>query len=235
MKNQHLIPITLIAAAVLVACGSLPADNSLLLQARTDYGSAQDNPQVTSLAASELKQASESLERANTAQRKGQEDNVVTHWAYLAKQQTAIAQETASQKTAELAVTNATAERDRVRLDARTREADSAQRGAESAKRDAESSQRRAEASQREAASERRASNDAGLAAAAAVQQAEDAEKHSAKLEAQLRDMQAKKTNRGMVITLGDVLFDTDHSELKSGGDACPAKAGRLFPGISSA
>ena len=39
-----------------------------------------------------------------------------------------------------------------------------------------------------------------------------------AQLEAQLRDMNAKKTNRGMVITIGDVLFDTDKSLLKAGG-----------------
>ena len=236
MTHYRLLSTTLIAAAVLAACSSLPASNSLLNQARTDYGAAQANPQVTSLAPGELKQASESLDRANMAQSKGEEDKVVTHLAYLAKQQTAIAEETARQKTAELTVTNATAERDRVRLDARTREADSAQRGALSAKRDAESSQRQAEASQqraevsqREAMRERQASNDAGVAAAAATQQAQDAEMRSVKLEAQLKTLQAKKTDRGMVITLDDVLFDTDHAELKSGGTRALQKLADFF------
>ena len=30
--------------------------------------------------------------------------------------------------------------------------------------------------------------------------------------------MEAKKTDRGMVVTLGDVLFDTNQAQLKSGG-----------------
>lgn len=189
----------------------MPASNSLLDQARSDYGKAQANPQVTRLAAGELKQASESLDRANIALSKGDDENLVTHLAYVAKQQTAIAQETAKQKAAESTVASATAERDRVRLNARTREADSAQRSAESAKRDAE-------ASQRETVRERQAANDAGPVAAVAVLQTRDAENRSAKLEMQLQELQAKKTKRGMVITLGDVLFDTNRSELKSGG-----------------
>ena len=35
---------------------------------------------------------------------------------------------------------------------------------------------------------------------------------------AQLAELQAKQTDRGTVVTLGDVLFDTGKSELKSGG-----------------
>jgi len=211
MKNRLLIPVTLIAAAVLAACSSLPASNSLLDQARSDYGTAQASPQVTSLAAGELKQASESLDKANSAWSKGEDTALVNHLAYVAKQQTAIAQETAKQKAAELAVANASTERDKTRLDARTREADSAKRSAEIAQRDAE-------ASQREATSERQAANSAALDAQAARQQTMDAETRANRLEAQLKDLEAKKTERGMVITLGDVLFDTDHSQLKSSG-----------------
>jgi hypothetical protein len=46
----------------------------------------------------------------------------------MARQRAAIAQETARQKAAELAVTNADAQRDKMRLAARTSEADMAQR-----------------------------------------------------------------------------------------------------------
>jgi outer membrane protein OmpA-like peptidoglycan-associated protein len=37
-------------------------------------------------------------------------------------------------------------------------------------------------------------------------------------LEAQLQALNAKKTSRGMVVTFGDVFFDTDQSQIKSGG-----------------
>src|ERR1700674_4243564 len=210
MKNHRFLPMSLIAVAVLAACSTLPANDSLLAQARNDYSNAQANPQVTSLAAGELKQASDSLDKANNASSKGERSALVDHLAYMAKQQVAIAQETAKQKAAELAVASASAERDRVRLDARTREADSAQRSAEAA-------QRSAEAAHRQAAAERQAANEAERNAQAARQQAQDAESRSRQLEAQLKDMEAKKTDRGMVITLGDVLFDTNQAQLKSG------------------
>lgn len=225
MNNHRFLPMTLIAFAVLAGCNSLPASNSLLDQARSDYSNAQASPQVTGLAAGELKQASDSLDKANSAWTKRENSALVDHLAYVAKQQVAIAQETASEKAAQLAVANASAERDRVRLDARTREADAAQRSAEysrrqseASQRTAEASQRSAEASQRQAETERLAANDAQLNAQAARQQTQDAESRSRQLEAQLKEMEAKKTDRGMVITLGDVLFDTNQSQLKSGG-----------------
>ena len=225
MNNHRFLPMTLIAVAVLAGCSSLPANNSLLDQARSDYSNAQASPQVTSLAAGELKQASDSLDKANNAWTKRENSALVDHLAYVAKQQVAIAQETASEKAAQLAVANASSERDRVRLDARTREADAAQRSAEDSKRQseaaqrsAEASQRSAEASQRQAVTERQAANDAQLNAQAARQQTQDAESRSRQLEAQLKEMEAKKTDRGMVITLGDMLFDTNRAQLKSGG-----------------
>ena len=51
-----------------------------------------------------------------------------------------------------------------------------------------------------------------------ARQQTEDAQNRSAELQAKLDALKAKKTDRGMVVTLGDVLFDTDKAQLKSGG-----------------
>lgn len=232
MKNHRFMPLSLIAAAVMAGCSTLPASDSPLALARNDYGNAQANPQVTSLAPSELKQASDSLDKANKASSKGEDKAVVDHLAYVARQQVAIAQETATQKAAELAVASAGRERDMVRLDARTREADSAQRSAEysrrqseaaqrsaeASQRQSEASQRSAEAAQRDAVSERLAANDAQLSAQAARQQTQDAESRSRQLESQLRDLEAKKTDRGMVITLGDVLFDTNRAQLKSGG-----------------
>ena len=237
MTKHRFLPVAFIVA--LAACSTLPESDSPLAQARKDYSNAQANSQVTAFAASELKQASDSLDKANKAQSKGESRTVVDHLAYVAKQQVAIAQETALQKSAELAVANSGAERDRIRLDARTREADSAQRSAEASQRQSEASQRSAEASQRQseasqrsaeasqrsadasqrqAVSERQAANEAQLNTQAARQQTQDAESRSRQLESQLAALEAKKTDRGMVITLGDVLFDTNQAQLKSGG-----------------
>jgi outer membrane protein OmpA-like peptidoglycan-associated protein len=225
MKLHTVRPLVLITLAALASCAVVPERNSLLDQARADYGSAQANSQVTSLAAGELKQAGESLDKANYASSKNEDTVIVDHLAYVAKQQVAIARETAAQKAAELAVANAGAERDRVRLAARTREADSAQRNAESSQRLADASQRSADASQRSAeASQRRSeasqrnAEEAQRNAEAARTQTMDAESRSRVLEAQLKELDARKTDRGLVITLGDVLFDTNDSRLRVGG-----------------
>jgi len=229
MNNIKRLATAITAATLLVACSSTPPINAGLEQARNDYRSAQSNPQVTSLAAGELKQAGDSLELANTASNRGDRVATVDHLAYVAKQQVAIAQATANQKAAELAVTNSAAERDKVRLDARTREADSATRSAEAATLNAQVSQRSAEAARDQAMLEKQAAANALQSADVARQQALDAENRSRQLEAMLLDMQAKKTPRGMVITLGDVLFDTNQANLKAGGMRSVQKLAEFF------
>ena len=134
----------------------------------------------------------------------------VDHLAYLASQKVAVAQQTARQKQGEAAVASAEAERDRTRLAARTSEADAAQRLAMNAQQDAQAAQRSAEASRRNA--------DASMRTAQSAQmQNADAQARAAALEEQLRALNAKKTERGMVVTVSDVLFDTGRAELKAG------------------
>ena len=60
--------------------------------------------------------------------------------------------------------------------------------------------------------------------AAAAQQQLANAQQ-------QLQDLQAKQTDRGMVVTLGDVLFDTGQATLKPGADVA---VGRLATYLSA-
>jgi OOP family OmpA-OmpF porin len=50
--------------------------------------------------------------------------------------------------------------------------------------------------------------------------QASDARDRTKSLEAELADMKLQKTERGLVLTLGDVLFDTAQATLKSGANA---------------
>lgn len=50
--------------------------------------------------------------------------------------------------------------------------------------------------------------------------QAKAAERRASTLEQELADMRARKTDRGMVLTLGDVLFDTGKATLKPGAYA---------------
>ena len=64
-----------------------------------------------------------------------------------------------------------------------------------------------------------READNAKMTAAAAMGQAAVATAQAADLAAQLQDLQAKQTPRGIVLTLGDVLFDTGRAQLKPGAD----------------
>ncbi len=203
MQNYRSLSIALLAVAGVAGCASVPENNSLN-ETRTNYSAAQNNPQVVNLAGAELKQAGDALDKANAAATEKEDAAVVAHLAYLAKQRVAIAQETAKQKEAETAVTNAGTERSKIRLDARTDEANKAQQNAETSQRQAEASQQQAAVSQQQSATSQ--------------QQAHDAEMRASQLETELKELNAKKTDRGLVITLGDVLFDTNKAQLKSGG-----------------
>jgi outer membrane protein OmpA-like peptidoglycan-associated protein len=55
--------------------------------------------------------------------------------------------------------------------------------------------------------------------AQAAQSQAQAAQQQLQSTQQQLQDLQAKQTERGMVLTLGDVLFDTNKATLKPGAD----------------
>jgi outer membrane protein OmpA-like peptidoglycan-associated protein len=196
MNMLRFIPLSLISVAVLSACSSVPPNNAALDQARSDYNAAQANPAARELAGTELQQAGEALNRANEAWSRGDERGSVDHLAYLTRQRVAITQETASQKYAERVSVEANAARDKIRLQARTYEADSATRSADLARAQADASMRQADASQ---------------------QMTDAMRAQNLAMAAQISELNAKQTPRGLVITLGDVLFDTDQAQLKSG------------------
>jgi outer membrane protein OmpA-like peptidoglycan-associated protein len=186
MKTRMNTPLFTILAltAALTACSTTPDKNNALEQARTDFKRAQANPQVTTLAADELKQASDSLVVTEGAWSKGEETATVDHLAYLTKQRVTIAEESASSRASQAITAGAAAERDKMRLALRTLEADTAKQGLADAD-------------------------------TAAILQKERTDAQVSDLEMQLKELNAKKTERGLVVTLSDVLFDTGKAELK--------------------
>ncbi|MES2877838.1 MAG: OmpA family protein [Pseudomonadota bacterium] len=197
MKTTYLTPIVLAVAALVSACGSAPKSTSLLEQTRSDYRMAQSNPNVVNYAQLELKQASDALNEANKAADHNDSAEKIDKLAYLANRQIALTQEVAKQKSAEAEAIRTGRERDQVLLGQRTNEANQALASAAQSKQDAQI-----------------ARDDTANAQA----QTQEAQARAAQLEAQLADMAAKKTERGMVITLGDVLFGTDQARLTSDG-----------------
>ncbi len=172
----------LVAAATLAGCSSAPKTNAMLDEARTAYRSAGSNPVVAKSAPIELKKAEEALLQSERLLQEDGGIEAVEHYAYLARQHSAIAEEKGKQVAAEQAIDAARGERDKTIIMSRTSEADVARQRAEVARK-----------------------------------QAEEAAERARKLQAQVAELEAKQTERGLVLTLGDVLFDTGKAKLKGG------------------
>lgn len=217
MKKNKYLPMVLLAIALLSGCNTM-SQNSSLADAHNKYSNARSNPDVVNLAAVELKEASDTLSKADKALSKGESATTVNQLAYVAKQQVAIAQETAKRKSAELAVASAAAKRDQIRLEARTAEADAAKQKAASAQETVDWQAKELAAASASASIAQETASQQAAALAAASANAERDQALIAQQEMQLKELNAKNTERGLVITLGDVLFSTGKAQLASGG-----------------
>ena len=198
IMNQRKHPIALAAtcaaALLLVACGARPP-HAALEQARQAVNQAAATPAVAESAALDLKAASDTLARADRVWAQDGDSAETAHLAYLASQRAAIAQTKAQGRAYDEQLRNARAEASQMRLQARTREAEAARAEAQRARQSAEAA--RAEAARQQ---------NAASAAQARV----------AELEAKLREIEAQQTERGLLVTLGDVLFEFGKADLLS-------------------
>ena len=175
-------------AIILGACVSMPQPNAALESARITVQAAEADPNVNKYAALDLDMARKDLSNAETAALHHQ-DAEIAQSAYLATQNARLAQAHAAAKADDARVAAGQVERDQIMLAARTREADNAKLAAANSKQVADS----------------------------ALSQRDQANEETARVQAELDALKATPTPRGMVLTLGDVLFDTGRAELKSG------------------
>lgn len=204
---------TLIATATLLAlaaCQTTPSPNPDLAAARASLDQARSNPYVGRSGAVELQSAQQAMTRAETTWAADRDVEQTRHLAYLARKRADIAMAVGMQAQSDERVQQFGAERERLRLQARSREADIATASAREAQADARNAQADAQISKEQA----------DAARLLALKQSGRAEG----LERDLADMKARKTDRGMVVTLGDVLFDTGKSSLQPGAQRSVAQ-----------
>ncbi len=192
--------LVVLTSVLLASCGP-PMKNADLEKAQASFAAAKMDPVVVKNAPLELQTAETSLQTAERLWKADAKPEEISHQAYLSLQRTAIAKEIANQKVAEESVEAASSARAKVLLEARTYEADEANKSIELAR--------------------RKAQEQATLLAVKTVEGQQSAEAAAAaearakQLEAEVAQLQAIKSERGLVITLGDVLFDTGQAELK--------------------
>ena len=185
------LSIGLTGLLVLVACASVPQRSGQLDQARAEIATLSQDPLAQQAAGRDLEAARQTLQHAELAQQQNQPPAIVDHLGYLALRHAQAGEARVSEARARQEIARAQEDRNKILLESRTREAQNAQAQARSAQAQAEAARNEAVAAQ---------------AQLATAQQ-------------QLADLQAKKTDRGMVLTLGDVLFDTGQATLKPGAD----------------
>jgi len=182
------VSVSVFAALVAAGCATAPQPNPALANAHGAVQAAEADPNVPRYAALDLDTARKNLQAADEAALHHDEPAVV-QWAYMATQSAKLAQLHASAKVNDARVAAGQAERDQIQLQARAREAENAKLA-----RDVEADK-------------------AAQARDVAAQQGAKA----AQLQAEVDALKAKQTDRGLVLTLGDVLFDTGRATLNAG------------------
>jgi outer membrane protein OmpA-like peptidoglycan-associated protein len=195
---------TLIAAAVasllLAACAAAPVKPDGAMEVRAKLTALQSDPDLAARAPVAMKQAELAVRAAEVPE----PNTELAHYrVYMADRKVDTAASLAKTSLAEDQRVALTQQRDKARLDSRTREADVAASRLASAKVDLANQKSDADAARSEA--------DAARMSAA------DAAQQSAELQRQLDDLHARQTDRGMVLTLGDVLFSSGRADLKVG------------------
>jgi outer membrane protein OmpA-like peptidoglycan-associated protein len=235
MKIGHRIA-TLVASAVLALTGCASIEpNGALEKARVDVNAAAMDPDVVARAPLELRAAQDALDRATAVWRAGDSAAEVNHQAYLAQVRAITAMDFARARRATDEMQQAQAESDRARLAARTREADWANAQARAQARAAEEARAQAEAARNESSIAAQQAAAAAQQAAAATQQAAaatqqaaadrdraaqaeaeamDAKQRLALVESRIVEIEGRHTERGILVTLGDVLFEFNKAEL---------------------
>ncbi|HVC00723.1 MAG TPA: OmpA family protein [Steroidobacteraceae bacterium] len=207
-----------VASALLAGCATAPMRPSGAESAREKLIALQTDPNLGNLAPAAMQNAEAAV---RTAQIPEHDRALADYRVYLADRKIDIARAVAEARFAARQREFIVAQRTKIRLAGRTQEVDRANARAAMARSD-----ERAQALATDNADVR--ANAATAAAAQSAQQAQDtadvadaqnaaATQQTADMQRRIDALQAKVTDRGLVLTLGDVLFATGRANLKSG------------------
>lgn len=212
----------LVLALALGACSTTAPRPETLDKARSAVDHAQSTPEVERYARTELDDAVNTYRRAESLFRKEGDTAEMRKLALQARQRAAAARELAEQREAAQKTALVAKGREPTELGARAAEADAAHDDAQRAKPPGgpvpgtQTPVQTQTPAQADAA--RRKTILLQQVAQYARQQARDGRPRNEWIESELRDFHATKSDRGLVITMSDVLFDAGSADLRPGG-----------------
>lgn len=225
--SKSLLSLSL-AAVLLSACAIAPKSPDGTANVRQQLMRLQNDGQLALLVPLAIKDAEQAVALAEQPEKN---IAVSAHRLLMAERKVAMANTQAQTRLLELQRDRLNQQRDEVRIAARTREANLARADASAARDDAEQARSLASRAKADASGARSdtelakrqallASNREQIAlseARSARQQASEADAETNRLRDELAELNARPTERGLVITLGDVLFDSGKDSLKNG------------------
>ena len=198
-----------IAALFLVsACASVPLQNKALERARSAYQTTKSTTDIETLAPVALYDAQIALEKAENVTEDIQK---LEHLAYIAEKKAQIAMMIAEGKAAEAEMVKLSKSKDKIVILSREIETTAALAEAEKRALEAEQKTMEAELAKKHSEIMMRQAEEARL-------KTEDVLAQKLQIEKELAELQAKQTDRGAVITLGNILFEVNKSALLPGG-----------------
>lgn len=185
-----------IAALLLGACASTPkGPPPEIVRLQNDIDRLRSDPRIATNAAVEIDKAQAAVSLL-ARERRQLDEPLFRHGLYIADRLVQTAEASGLARDAEHRGKELDIERDRLLVDARTLEAERARTLANAALASASRERANAELARADAASAR---NELEV------------------MRAKLSELETKQSERGLVITLGDVLFEVDRAELKPG------------------
>jgi outer membrane protein OmpA-like peptidoglycan-associated protein len=233
IKPASRLLVLAVTVVLIAACGSAPKKDLALEQVKAQLDELKANEELAGYAPLALGEAERALRQAETA---SGDKTYRIHLIYMADRRIQIARAVAQREQLDQELARLSDERNAMLVRASQLEADRARLEAEQARMisqaTAEEAQRARDevkqAQQREAQSARTAeqarqeANQAKALAASSVtaadlarREADLASEQADSLRRQLENLQLRQTESGVVVTLGDVLFESGQTELK--------------------
>lgn len=209
---------------LITACSGLQK-NEALVEAESAFMEAKQDEEILRYAPTELERANDALTRAASAQNSADMNSL----AYIGKTRLKTAKSVASRKAAAARVTELGEIKDQERLNARELEILVEQDAKIAALRGQDEALRAKEEAMRANAESLRMKDEALQGKETALMEREKALADAEALRLELAALQAQKTERGMVMTLGDVLFSTGKTALLPGALSTIDKLARFL------
>lgn len=203
MKKQILLCAGMTSLLTLAACSSNPDSISAIDAAKTEYDYLKSNPMYSEHAPVAMVEAKKELDKLEHLHSEGADEQALDHQLYVTDRKLDIARATAEKNAAEERVDSAEVRRQNILLSAKEREL---------------------EEKQREAAAAKLAASAYAAEAHAAQEQLEDIATRAQQLESEVKELKMKETERGLVLSLNNILFEVDKAELKPGAERTIAK-----------